>query len=125
MSQEESPTTLQDMFSPREWTADELSPDHFKLLYLISRYSGEGKGGGGQRWVRGVPLLVLLYEGILTKVFDYDYAPASVKVGRRRIYMNVSQEGKDDIDDLREAGLIQSLKLTNNLKYIRIPAVDS
>jgi hypothetical protein len=48
-------------------------------------------------------------------VLDYDYAPQSVKVGRRRLFMNITQEGRDDIDDLREAGLVLSLKLTNNL----------
>lgn len=29
--------------------------------------------------------------------------------------MNITQEGRDDLDDLREAGMVLSLKLTNNL----------
>ena len=85
------------------------------LLYLINKYSNNDADEDGDRWVRGVPLLVLMYEGIVSNVLDYDYAPQSVKVGRRRLFMNITQEGRDDIDDLREAGLVLSLKLTNNL----------
>ena len=44
-------------------------------------------------------------------VFDYDYAPCSEVVGTRRMFLNISQEGKDDIDDLREADLISGLKV--------------
>eukprot|EP01043_Picozoa_sp_COSAG02_P055967 COSAG02_NODE_6568_length_3488_cov_45.570670_1_plen_255_part_10 len=94
-------------------TLDELNDSHHMLLHMVYLYS-EGQSGEN-RWVRETPLLVLMYEGICEEVFDYDYAPASVKVGRRRVYMNVTQEGRDDLDDLREAGLLLSLKLTNNL----------
>jgi WD repeat-containing protein 35 len=34
--------------------------------------------------------------------------------GTRRVYLNISQEGKDDIDDLRESGLINGLKLSSS-----------
>jgi WD repeat-containing protein 35 len=30
-----------------------------------------------ERWIRKLPMLVLIYEGIVQKVFEYDYAPAS------------------------------------------------
>jgi WD repeat-containing protein 35 len=55
---------------------------------------------------------VLIYEGIRHGGFDYDYSPVSVMVGSKRVWMNVSQEGKDDIDDMREGGLINGLKLS-------------
>lgn len=29
-------------------------------------------------------------------------APMSLQIGRRRIFINISQEGKDDIEDLVE-----------------------
>lgn len=32
-------------------------------------------------------------------------------MGARRVFCNISQEGRDDIDDLREGGMIYSLKL--------------
>ena len=29
-----------------------------------------------------MPLIVLIYEGIINKVFDYDYAPVSIQMVR-------------------------------------------
>ena len=52
-----------------------------------------------------------MYEGITAKVLDYDYAPMSVIVENRRIFINVSQEGKSDVDFLREEELLNGLKL--------------
>jgi len=60
--------------------------------------------------------MVLIYEGIVNGVFDYDYAPAPDIVGGKRVYMNISQEGRDDLDDLREGGMLYSLKLSSK-KY--------
>ncbi len=97
------------------WTRDsDWTPDHLKLLYLISRYSHCARSAAEkERWIRKIPLLVLLYEGTVAKVFDYDYAPASEVIGTRRVYLNISQEGRDDIDDLREGGLVNGLKLSS------------
>jgi WD repeat-containing protein 35 len=55
-----------------------------------------------ETWIRKTPLLVLIYHGIVKGVFDYDYAPACEYLGHRSVWLNVSQEGADDIDDLRE-----------------------
>jgi hypothetical protein len=90
----------------RAWTADELQDEHLRLLYLISKYTTQ------TRWVREFPLLVLIFEGIRAGIFTYDYAPAAVTVCGRIVFMNISQEGRDDVDDLREAGLLASLKLS-------------
>ena len=62
-----------------------------------------------EKWIRKVQLMVLLYEGIVSKAFNYDYAPQVQQVECRHCYMNVTQEGKDDIDDLREAYLIAAV----------------
>jgi hypothetical protein len=112
---------------PDVWTAADLTEAHKMLLHLIHLHSdpsaqtggfglgavvpmvGEAAAGGGAQWVRETPLLVLIYEGIVAEVFDYDYAPASVKVGRRLVYMNITQEGRDDLDDLREAGMVSGV----------------
>ena len=53
-------------------------------------------------WVRKLPLLVLIYEGIVQKVFEYDYAPESTVVKNARLYLNVSLEAVDDLDDMIE-----------------------
>jgi hypothetical protein len=96
-------TTVVEQIVPGSETfgQNELTEDHIKLLYLISCYSRNGKC-----WIRKVHLLVLIYEGIVSGAFDYDYAPFSDIVASRRIYLNISQEGRDDIDDLREANCI-------------------
>lgn len=33
-------------------------------------------------------------------------------LGHRRVYVNISQEGRDDIDDLRELGILDGLKVS-------------
>ena len=52
---------------------------------------------------------MLLYEGIVAGVLDFDYAPASVSIENRRVWMNISQEG-----ELlhRRCGVRQSAKMT-------------
>ena len=93
----------------------ELSEDHTRLLYLIYCFT-ERTDTDEETWIRKVPLMVLIYEGIVEGVFEYDYAPAADIVNGKRTYLNLSQEGRDDIDDLREAGLIYCLKLSSK-KY--------
>jgi hypothetical protein len=69
-----------------------------------------------ESWIRSIPMLVLMFEGITGGVLDFDYAPASMLItidGKsRRVWMNVTQEGKAAIDDLREKGLVNGLKLS-------------
>ena len=92
-----------------EWTDDQL-----KLLYLISRYATQAATAEDEEtWIRKNSLLVLMYKGIVDQVLDYDYAPISLLVGRKRMWLNVTQEGKDDIDDLRAGGLLNALKLSS------------
>merc|ERR1740130_256348 len=57
--------------------------------------------------------MVLIYNAIVKKVLDYDYAPMSQLVEGRRKYFNVSQEGRSDVDYLREEELINGLKLSS------------
>lgn len=92
----------------------ELTSDHIRLLYLIHAYTGvEGKE---EVWIRRLPLLVLVYEGIVQGVFEYDYAPAREVVDGSGAFFNISQEGKDHFDDLRDAGFVTALKLSSK-KY--------
>jgi hypothetical protein len=56
---------------------------------------------------------------LISQVLDYDYAPASELIESRRKYFNVSQEGKSDVDFLREEELINGLKLSSK-QYIPV-----
>lgn len=89
-----------------------LTTNQNRLLYLISLYTHPAQTADEQEgWLRKVSLHVLIYEGIRAKVLDYDYAPSSVIVGARRVFINVSQEGRSDVDYLREEELLNGLKL--------------
>jgi len=92
----------------------ELTQDQLKCLYMISRYSHASTSADEkEEWIRKVPLMVLIYEGIVAQVFDYDYAPSSEIIHTRRIYFNTSQEGRNDVDVLRELDLVNALKLSS------------
>ncbi|CAN0520081.1 unnamed protein product, partial [Ectocarpus sp. 8 AP-2014] len=54
-----------------------------------------------------------LYEGIVANVLDFDYAPQSELIENRRIWMNVSQEGKSDVEFLREEELVNGLHVSS------------
>ncbi|KAF1317434.1 hypothetical protein FI667_g14840, partial [Globisporangium splendens] len=91
--------------------------DHVMLLYMLSRYAVCAKSASEQEtWIRQIPLLVLMYEGIAAGALNFDYAPAAIVIAQegspKRIWMNTTQDGKSAIDDLREANLINGLKLS-------------
>ena len=96
---------------------EEWSEEHCKVLYLVSLYAGAARTPEQREgWVRETPLLVLIFEGITAGALDFDYAPASVLLSHdglsKRRWLNVSQEGKAAVDDMREAGLVNGLKLS-------------
>eukprot|EP00949_MAST-11_sp_MAST-11-sp1_P000706 g706.t1 len=91
-----------------------LTENQNRLLYLISLYSNIATTEEEmEEWIRGSALMVLVYEGVVAQCLDYDYAPASMLVENRRSYFNISQEGKSDVDFLREEELINGLKLSS------------
>lgn len=65
------------------------------------------------RGIRRLALCVLIYEAIRANVFGYDFAPASVVYNARRLFLNLSQEGLDDLDDLVKGGLIDVVRLSS------------
>eukprot|EP00961_Rhodomonas_salina_P157265 2117413-Rhodomonas_salina.2 len=96
----------------------DLSVNHSKLLILVSKYAQCAlTADDHESWIRQVPLYVMVYEGIVAGVIEFDYAPASVLLSfegaSRRLFMNISQEGKAAIDDLREQKMINGLKLSS------------
>lgn len=106
-------------FSAPHVTPLDLSPNHFKLLYLISLYAiASNSTRQNERWIRHVPLLVVMFEGIVRGKFDFDYAPSSVRLsfkGRTlRRWINISREGVAAINDLWELRLVNGLKLSSD-----------
>ncbi|KAH8077207.1 hypothetical protein JL720_10172 [Aureococcus anophagefferens] len=70
-----------------------------RLLYLVSLYTHKAESHDDKdEWIRKPALLVLIYEGIVANVLDYDYAPQSELIENRRVYLNISQEGKSDVE---------------------------
>ena len=91
--------------------------EHAKLLYMMSKYAKCAMSADdSEGWIRSIPLLVIMFEGITAGCIDFDYAPQSTLISidgaSRRVWMNVTQEGKAAIDDLREKELINGLKLS-------------
>lgn len=92
-----------------------LTEQQRRLLYLISLHSRPAATvTEKEEWVRSQALLVLLYEGIVAQIFDYDYAPAALLVNGKRIFFNLTQEGASDVDFLREEGLVNSLRVSSS-----------
>ncbi|GMF25436.1 unnamed protein product [Phytophthora fragariaefolia] len=91
-----------------------LTENQNRLLYLVSLYSKPAiRASDKEEWIRKPALLVLLYEAIVSKALDYDYAPSSELIENKRKYFNISQDGKSDLDFLREEDLVNGLKLSS------------
>ena len=88
-----------------------------KLLVLISKYGQMPVADEPETWIRELPLLVLVYEGITAGVFEMDYSPQCMTMSHtgvtRRMFLNISQEAKSAIDELREQKLISALKISS------------
>jgi len=84
------------------------------LLYLIDLHSRKAENRNEKDiWIRKQALSVIVYEGVLADVFDYDYAPTSILVDNKRVWCNISQEGQSDIEFLREEELVNALLLSS------------
>ncbi|MHA1697978.1 MAG: hypothetical protein ACTSWN_03970 [Promethearchaeota archaeon] len=101
------------MIIKKDGSKEAFSEDHAKLLYLLSRYTKTSKTSEEKDiWIKELPFLALIHHGIMKGVFNYDYAPASLELEIGRVFMNISQEAVDNIQDMREAGYIDCLKLS-------------
>jgi len=86
----------------------------YRRLYLIHLHTAKAKDRDSKdRWLRKQSLDILVYEGVVSELFDYDYAPQSSLVETRRVWLNVSQEGQSDIEVLREEELINALLVSS------------
>ena len=100
-----------------ELIEEEWSAQHCKICYLMSLYAKCAlTSTDNESWIRNIPLVVLIYEGIVKGIIDFDYAPCSVLITQegksKRVWLNITQEGKAAVDDLREKELINGLKLS-------------
>jgi hypothetical protein len=95
-------------------TLQGLTDNQNRLLYLIDLHTTKAQDReGSDRWMRKQALSVLIYEGIISGIFDYDYAPQSALIENRRVWVNISQEGQSDIELLREEELINALLVSS------------
>lgn len=91
-----------------------LTENQNRLLYLLSLYTHKADSPDEKdEWLRKPALIVLIYEGIIANVLDYDYAPQSELIENRRVYLNISQEGKSDVEFLREEELLNGLQVAS------------
>lgn len=89
---------------------DKITQQMKRLLHLIAEYTKENDKYG-ELAIKDLPLKALIYYGIIKGVLDYDYAPMSIMYMENRRYLNVSQEGEDDLNDLRDLGLLNKIRL--------------
>ena len=88
----------------------ELTNEQKMLLYMIGLYS-EVKSIFGKQWLKDLALKGLLSKGIRDQIYDWDYAPASIMYRGSRKVINISQEGTNDLNDLRSKGIVARLRL--------------
>eukprot|EP00941_MAST-03F_sp_MAST-3F-sp1_P005659 g5659.t1 len=95
---------------------EEWSIEHCRILYLISTHATAATADTEETWIRELALSVLIFEGIVSGCIDIDYSPLSLLISHnsysRRIWMNVSMEGRSICDDLREGNMVNGLKLS-------------
>ncbi len=89
---------------------EEITQQMKRLLYLIAEYT-KSEEKYGVLAIKELPVLSLIFRGILENILDYDYAPQSVMYMDNRRFLNISKEGEDDLDDLRDAKLLKKIRL--------------
>ena len=89
---------------------EEITREMRRLLCLIAE-STKLDGQYGKLAIKDLSLKALIHTAIIKKVLDYDYAPASIMYMENRRYLNISQEGEDDLNDLRDLGLLNKVRL--------------
>jgi len=94
---------------------DEFTDDMMRLLLVIDAYTREGHEDN-PIWVKELPLMAIIYQGIVKRIFrDYDYSPWSVPMlDGTREWLNISREGKDDLEDLLNLRMLSILRVSTS-----------
>ena len=111
----DSDSEMEDAVSTGSASNTGLTENQNRILYMVGLYTHAARTEDEkEEWIRKQALQVLIYEGIVLQVLDFDYAPSSVLLGLKRVYMNTSQEGRSDVDFLREEELLNGLKMSSS-----------
>ncbi len=102
---------------------NKLTRDQQLLLHTIDYLTKWVKGGdhylqtdSEKVWVKELPLWAVIYYQIVKGSYEsYDYAPTSIQFfGRSSFTVNLSYEGVDDIEDLRELEILEKIRLSTS-----------
>ena len=100
-----------------------LTRDQQILLFTMDYLTKWVKGGdhyiqtdSERIWVKELPLWAIIYFQITKGTYEtYDYAPTPIQFfGRSSFTVNISYEGIDDIEDLRELDIIEKIRLSTS-----------
>lgn len=92
------------------------SVDQLRLLYIVNRFTRMNGDNGTRRWVKDLPLSILVYHGIQSGVFsDYDWAPSLVEFHGVKMYGKVSQEAYADLKKLQGDRFVEKVHLSTCL----------
>lgn len=92
------------------------SLDQLRLLYVIHRFTHANGANGKRRWMKDLPLSIVVYHGISTGIFsDYDWAPSLVEFHGVKMYGKVSQEAHADLKKLQVDRFVEKLHLSTCL----------
>lgn len=92
------------------------SLDQLRLLYILDRFTHPNGDGSKRRWMKDLPLAILVYHGIDAGVFsEYDWAPSLVEFHGVKMYGKVSQEAGADLKKLQSERFVEKLHLSTCL----------
>lgn len=100
-----------------------LSRDQQVLLYTIDYTAKWMKDGDStiqtddeRVWVKELPLWAIMHYQITNGIYEtYDYSPTPIQFfGRSSFTVNLSYEGVDDIEDLRELEILEKIRLSTS-----------
>lgn len=108
---------------PGAESVESLTRDQQLLLYTINYLTKWMiddqhflKIGGEKVWIKELPLWAIMYYQITNGSYEtYDYAPTPIQFfGRSCFTINLSYEGVDDIEDLRELDILEKIRLSTS-----------
>ncbi|MHA1201234.1 MAG: hypothetical protein ACTSQ4_01775 [Candidatus Heimdallarchaeaceae archaeon] len=118
MSFEDEPPGLS-----RAKTVESLTRDQQILLHTIhylTKWMIDDENflkiSGEKVWIKELPLWAIMYYQITNGSYEsYDYAPTPIQFfGRSCFTINLSYEGVDDIEDLRELDILEKIRLSTS-----------
>lgn len=92
------------------------SIDQLRLLYILHRFTRANGDSTKGKWMKDLPLSILVYHGIHAGIFShYDWAPSLVEFHGVKMYGKVSQEAHADLKKLQADRFVEKLHLSTCL----------